>query len=334
MNISAPPPSKNPVLTGHDEAVQQVTSAFASGRMPHAWLITGMEGIGKATLAWHMAHHALSRGENPIGRLDLSHATARLVAGRAHPDLFVLDRPLDEKTGRPKDTIPAEEARKLSSFLHMTSTYGGWRVAIIDGAHALNRFGQNAILKAVEEPPPRCLILLTATSAGVLVPTIRSRCRVLKLRPLDGGVMKSILARCGPDLPPEQMERLIMLSGGSAGLALRIAETGALPLYEELEEILDSMPKADMVKVHAFAERFGRKAESEIFEVMAYLLTERLRRKVLELAGTNNVSSLFRAMSIWDSARLGFAMAVESSLDKKLAFVNVMNEIRRQSAAA
>lgn len=327
MNIL--PPSRNPVLIGHDEALSQVAAAFTSGRMPHAWLITGIEGVGKATLAWHVAHHVLSGGQNPAGQLDMNHPVARLVAGEAHPDLFVVRRPFDEKTGRFRDSIPVEEVRKMAPFLSMTATHGGWRVILLEEAHALNRHGQNAILKVVEEPPANCLILLTATAPGALLPTIRSRCRVLPLQPLEDRPLAAILARCELDLPPDETQRLIRLAGGSAGFALRIAETEALPLFDELTSLLNDAATPDMIKVHALADRIGRKAETDRFTVIAQLLIEALRRNASDMARSGEAPDLSRALQTWERVRQTFVMAVESSLDKKLAFVQVMGNIQQ-----
>jgi DNA polymerase III subunit delta' len=330
MNIL--PPSQNPVLIGHDHALREVEAAFASGRMPHAWIITGIEGIGKATLAFHAAHYVLSGGQNPPGKLNMQHATARLVAGEAHPDLFILRRPFDEKSGRPKDAIPVEDARKIAPFLHLTSTHGGWRVAIIDEAHALGRHGQNAILKVIEEPPARCLILLTATTPGALLPTIRSRCRVLPLQPLDETSLRTILARAGLDVPSGELDRLIELSGGSAGFALKMAEAESLPLFEELTNMLNGLPALDMFRLHALADRIGRKSESDHFAVITQLFTATLRQDVRALALAGQNAALGRSLRVWDRVRHTFAMAVESNLDKKLAFVNAICEIRRATA--
>ncbi|MDD5586412.1 MAG: DNA polymerase III subunit delta' [Alphaproteobacteria bacterium] len=330
MNIL--PPAQNPVLIGHDHALRQIEAAFASGRMPHAWLMSGIEGIGKATLAFHAAHYVLSGGQNPLGKLDMLHPAARLVAGEAHPDLFVLRRPLDEKTGKTKDSIPVEDARKLAPFLHMTATHGGWRVAIIDEAHALNRHGQNAILKVIEEPPANCLILLTATAPGALLPTIRSRCRMLPLQPLDETSLRAVLARSGLDMVASDMERLIELSGGSAGFALNMAEAETLPLFEELMALLQGLPALDMAKLHTLADRIGRKGDGDNFSVITHLLTNKLCQGVREKALKGQRGSLDRSLRLWDNVRQTFAMAVDSNLDRKLAFVNAVCEIRRATA--
>jgi DNA polymerase-3 subunit delta' len=341
-------PSYSPVLIGHDAALRQVREAYASGRMHHAWLVTGPEGIGKATMAFHMAHYVLSGGANLPGRLNMQHPAARLVAAESHPDLFILRRAVDEKTGAQKDSIAVEDARKLASFLRMTATHGGWRVAIIDEAQALNRFGQNAILKAIEEPPARCLIILTVTTPGALLPTIRSRCRVLPLQTLEDDVLRAVLERCGADAGGEaEWQEILALSGGSAGFALKVLQTESLPLYKDLLALLKDLPALDMVRLHQLADKTGRKADADSFAVLTRLLTERLRRAVKAQAeGKEPLEAeeasfdarlasggrLDRTLQLWDKVGQIFAVADHANLDHKLAFINAIAEIRRAAA--
>lgn len=320
------PPSQNPSLIGHDEALTQIGRDFASGRMAHAWMLCGIGGIGKATLAYHMAHAALSNFENKLGQINMAHPQSRLVAAGAHPDLFVLQRPTDEKTGAVKDVIPAEEARKIAPFLRMTSTHGGWRVALVDEAHALNRFGQNALLKVIEEPPKRCLIVLTVTTPGALLPTIRSRCRVIKLQPLTDQALRLVLMRSGVDQPEDEMARLVALSGGSVGLALRLMETEGVDLFDELMRLVKDLPALDVPKLHAYADKITRKGESEKTRVLTELLTTHLARDARERARQG--LPLDRSLHLWDKVREVFTQSGTSALDPKLAFVNAVVEMR------
>jgi DNA polymerase-3 subunit delta' len=296
--------------------------------MPQAWLISGISGIGKTTLAYHIANYIFSDGKNPIGKLNAEQPAARLIAAEAHPDLFVLRRTIDEKTGEPKATIAVEEARKLAPFLHLTSTQGGWRIAIIDEAQALNRHGQNALLKVIEEPPARCLILITVTTPGILLPTIRSRCRVLQLQPLADSAMRAILGRACED--GEVDERRVQLSGGSVGMALKILETECLPLYVEMTAILASMPQLDMARLHALADKMSRKADAESFAVLSELLVNELQKqaKTAAMDGEGG-GQLDRACQVWEKVGQIFIAANQSNLDRKLAFVNAMMEIKK-----
>lgn len=322
-------PAENASLVGHDEAMRQVAAAYATGRMHHAWMIAGPDGIGKATLAYHIAHFVLSGGANAMGNLDLSLPSARLIASGAHPDLFVLARPADEKTGVLKDVIPVEAARLIAPFLHKTPMFGGWRVALIDEAHALNRFGQNTILKLIEEPPPRSLILLTTRAAGALLPTIRSRCRVLKLAPLTPTQIKAVLLRHGVEAEALGPQGLA-LAHGSVGFAMDLLENDGLSLYDELCGLLRALPEIDKARVQVLADRVGRKGGA--FPVLRVLfrnlLRETVQRAAIEEGGDPVLRlPLDRALQVWDKVGEIFAVAETANLDRKLALVRAMTEV-------
>ncbi|MDE2029702.1 MAG: DNA polymerase III subunit delta' [Alphaproteobacteria bacterium] len=315
-------------LVGHDAAMDEVAAAFASGRMHHAWLIAGIDGIGKARLAKHIALFALLGGRGDFGKIDPQHRVAKLVEAETHPDLLIIRRPVDEKTGAQKNTIPVDDVLKIATFLHKTATHGGWRVVILDEAHALNRNGQNAILKIVEEPPPRTLILITVTTPGILLPTIRSRCRMLELEPLDAEHMRAVLKREAAHVSDEDVTALIDLSGGSIGFALKVLRAEALPLYREMLGILGALPELDAARLHKLADQIGRKADAESFEVLTALLIERLRQTVHAESLHEPVGCVDLALDIWDKTRETFAAAERGNLDRKLAFINAITDIR------
>jgi DNA polymerase-3 subunit delta' len=224
--------------------------------------------------------------------------------------------------------IVVDDALKIGAFLRKTATHGGWRVVIVDEAHALNRFAQNAILKILEEPPAQALILMTATTPGALLPTIRSRCRVVQLEPLDEAHMKAVLARAQPDLSGEDLERLIVLSGGSAGFALKIIRTETLALYDELLDIL-AAPDSDIARLHKLADQISRKADAESFEVVTALLIEHLRQSARAAAESGQGrEALDHKVRLWDKTRATLALADSANLDRKLAFINVVAAIQ------
>jgi DNA polymerase-3 subunit delta' len=318
----------NVPFIGHTNALREVQQAFASGRMPHAWLIAGIEGIGKAALAKHIAQFVLANGTSELGKLDPQHPVARLVEAETHPDLLIIRRQTDEKTGALKGVIPVEELLKVAPFFHKTATHGGWRVVIIDEAHALNRHGQNAILKIVEEPPPRTLILLTVTTPGVLLPTIRSRARVLELFPLSMEDMRTLLKATAPQSSPEDITAVIDLSGGSLGFALKILRAGVLPLYREMLGILDGMPQLDIPSLHKLADKIAKKADTEGFEALTALLIERLRQAAHNEAKRHPGGRVDTALQVYDKTKATLASAESANLDRKLAFINAMCDIR------
>lgn len=338
--IDVPPPCQSTALIGHDQAVADIHAVFDSGRMPHAWLITGMEGIGKTTLAYHMAHLILSGGASRIGKVNAQDTSARLIMAEAHPDMYILRRPIDEKTGAIKDTISAEEARKMVPFFHLTSALGQARFALIDEAHTLNRFGQNAILKMIEEPPPGAVVVLTATTVGSLLPTIRSRCRVVALNPLQPVAMETVLTRLGVDLPGgAEKQRLLTHAGGSVGRAVQLLQSEVLPLLEELIALV-AAPDLDVPALHKLGDLVGKKADSESFEVLTSLFTEVLRGSVRAAAlGQGDPTGLAprlaqggrldRALDVWEKTVRTFQTAKTANLDNKLALITAVTDIVR-----
>ncbi|HAX92153.1 MAG TPA: DNA polymerase III subunit delta' [Rhodospirillaceae bacterium] len=344
MPLEIASPHQTLAVIGHDDAKRQLAEAFDSGRMHHAWLLTGAEGIGKTSLAYLVAHMILSGGENRFDRLNPEHPAARLIAAQAHPDLFVLRCPVDEKTGAVKDTIPVDEARKLAPFLSMTASQGAGRVAIIDEAHKLNRHGQNAILKMIEEPPTGATILLTATTVGGLLPTIRSRCRVLPMQTLSDSQLEVVLARLGVEVPEgADKARFFMAAAGSVGRALKLIEADALPLFDELLSILAAMPMLDLLRVQKLADQIGKKADADSFQVVTGLLIDTLRQSIrvaaLGQADPTGLASkiggrarLDKALELWESTGQTFAVAEGGNLDKKLVFINALSTISRMTA--
>lgn len=316
-------------LIGHEDAVRQAGEAFASKRMHHAWLLVGIDGIGKTSFAWHIANHVLSNGENPIGKYNPHNRVTKLIQAEAHPDMLVVRRAVDDKTGELRNVIVVDDALKVASFLRKTSTHGGWRVVIIDEAHMMNRHGENAILKILEEPPAHALILITATTPGALLPTIRSRCRVLQLAPLDRPHMKVVLSRSAPNLSGDEIDRLIAISGGSAGFALKVARTESLPLIDELNGILNDLPALDVPRLHKLADQISRKADAESFEVLRALLQDRVREAAVAAArGSEDRALVERCLQVLDKLSMLFNTADKANLDRKLAFIRAVGDIR------
>jgi DNA polymerase-3 subunit delta' len=263
-----PPPWRNERLIGHELAERTMLAAQQSGRLHHAWLLTGPRGIGKATLAWRFARFLLT--SEPLGLFagsseDLSVAAdapgRALVNARSHPDLFHLRRTLNPDTGRMRSEIVVDDVRGLGEFMHMTPAMGKWRVAIIDAADEMNRNAANAVLKILEEPPPNAVLLMVAHAPGRLLPTIRSRCRRLAVQALPDETVVRLLGDYAPDTSTEERLALSGLAEGSIGRALELASAGSLGLYRDMVEVLATLPQLDMPRLHGFAERFARRGE-------------------------------------------------------------------------
>ena len=257
--MPAPEPRANPILLGHEAAEATILDALRSGRMHHAWLITGPEGIGKATLAYRFARRLLAA--QPAAEslsLDPSHPVFRRVAANAHADLLTVERALNEKTKRMKTQIAVEDVRRITGFMGLTPAEGGWRVVIVDGAEDLNQASANALLKILEEPPPRAILLLVCSAPGRLLPTIRSRCRRLRLTPLADEPMTRLLSDYLPDLNAEQRGRLITLAEGSPGRALILNADEGLAIAALVDKLLADMPAVPMSRGHEIADLLAR----------------------------------------------------------------------------
>lgn len=217
---NAPHPRETFSYVGHDEEESALFEAFRAGRMHHAWLITGAKGLGKATLAYRCARVALGAkriGPRPLD-VDPEDTMARRVAALSHPDLFVLRRGLGER-GKPRREITVDDARDLGGFFALAPSEGGMRVAIIDAVDDLNRNAANAILKTLEEPPARSVLLLVCHAPGAILPTIRSRCRRLALRPLSDD-------QVGFAMGNDADAGVIALSKGRPGRAIALKAQG------------------------------------------------------------------------------------------------------------
>jgi DNA polymerase III subunit delta' len=262
-----PGPRFTAELIGHAGAETAFAEAYESGRLPHAWLICGPKGIGKATLAFRFARFLFSKGAGAgagpglFGPAPASGGMAmspddpifRRVASGGHADLKVVERSVNPDTGKLRSEIVVDDVRALGEFLRLTPAEGGYRVVIVDAADEMNRNAANAVLKALEEPPSRSVLLLVSHSPGRLLPTIRSRCRKLMLSPLDDSQVTAALARLRPELDGEERAAAARLAGGSIGRAIEIADAGGGEIYGELVSVLAKLPKLDMSALQRFA---------------------------------------------------------------------------------
>jgi DNA polymerase III subunit delta' len=262
-----PPPWRNERLIGHETAERTMLAAQQSGKLHHAWLLTGPRGIGKATLAWRFARYLLAGQAGGLFGAADSLEVAREAPGRAlvdartHPDLFHLRRTLHPKEARIQNEITIDDVRDLGAFMHKTPAMGDWRVAIVDAADEMNRASANSVLKVLEEPPPNAVLLIVAHAPGRLLPTIRSRCRRLALQPLSDDSVMELMDAYAPGTSADERLALARLAEGSIGRALELASAGSLALYGEMVGVLSTLPELDMPRLHGFAERFGRRGE-------------------------------------------------------------------------
>jgi DNA polymerase-3 subunit delta' len=283
-----PHPRETKELFGHDGAERMLAEALSGGRMHHGWLLAGRQGIGKATLAYRFARAALSEpGERRAGSLSIAEDTraARQVRALSHPGLLVIRRPYDEKAKRFTASIPIDEVRRLRSFLSHRAADEAWRVVIVDEANELNVNAANALLKSLEEPPPRTVFLLVSSAPGRLLPTIRSRCRMLPLRPLSRQALRSgatlALEAAGEDVPRDSdWPPLERLAEGSVRRVLGLWRSGGLELHERIAKLIMGLPRADWRLAHALSDELQPTAAQVRFELFFELLLNVLQRLI------------------------------------------------------
>ena len=362
-------PRANPDLTGHLEAENSLRAALEAGRLAHAWLITGPKGIGKATLAHRFARYVLANGAilakgpptaagpglfgddalpapEPVAAgagegeglyLDPAHPVFHRALAGSHADLMVVERAVDEKTGRLKGNITVDAIRAVKGFLSLTAGEGAWRVVVIDSADDMNRNAANALLKVLEEPPPQALVLLVSHNPGSLLPTIRSRCRRLTLRPPSiDAVAGLITARC-PDLAAAEARRLAEVAEGSIGYALDLAEQGGLAMLDEVSSLLAKLPDGLPIKdLHDFAGRLGGAGKEAEFDAFAKTLRWWLERLIIAGGGgplpgildaglaarLNAMAGLDRWLEVWEKVSRLLAATTAANLDRKQVVLN------------
>ncbi len=290
----APHPREAPALIGQHDAEAAFLDAYTTGRLHHAWLITGPRGTGKATLAWRIARFlraepAEDQGGGLFGdappapaTLDISpdHPIARRVAALSEPRLLLLRPPWDDKAKRLKSDIPVEETRKLNSFFGLSAADGGRRVVIVDAADQMTVNAANALLKLLEEPPDRATLLLVCHRPARLLPTIRSRCRELRLGPLATDDIARILTAADADADLSAAA-LAELASGSAGDALLLAAEDGPALYARIMALFADAPRLDRPAAIALADEAaqrGRETRRDLILRLIDLYLARLAR--------------------------------------------------------
>jgi DNA polymerase-3 subunit delta' len=320
-------------LFGHEEAERALLEAFASGRIPHAWLIGGPRGIGKATLAYRMARFALAhpdptaRAVREATRLDVdpSHPVTRQIAGQAHPDLLVLER-TENDSGNLRTVITVDQVRRTISFFGSTAGAGGWRVCIVDAADELQQpQAANALLKVLEEPPPRALFLLVSHAPGRLLATIRSRCCRLDLRALaPSEVARAAAAALGRSPDDEAVRAAAAAADGSVARAIDLLSGEGLALRQRVVRLLESLPATDARALHALGDALAAADDGALaafLDAVREWLSTRLKTMPQEPRG------LARIAQAWEEVNRAAEDAQVYNLDRRPLVFSVFSQL-------
>ena len=298
-------PRETGVLFGHGDAEQALLEAYKGGRIPHAWLIGGPPGIGKATLAYRLARFVLAHPDPRLPAVqratslavDADNPVARRIAAQAQGDLLVLERVLNEQTGKLYTVIRVDDVRKAVPFFGSTAGEGGWRVAIVDAVDDLQREGANALLKVLEEPPPRTLLLLVSHAPGRELPTIRSRCRRLLLRPLSpDDVARAVAAATGRNADDAEVKDASAAAEGSVARAIGLLDGSALALRQRVLDLFAQLPDPDPRALHALGDALGG-SEPKTLAAFMDLVNGWLSAR---LAGAPVARQMARTAEVWD----------------------------------
>ncbi len=322
-----PEPRKREGLVGHLAEARMLAADFSAGRLHHAWILAGPRGIGKATLAFRFARYVLA-GQSGLFLEEVQpsplHLAAedpvfRRVASGGHADLRAV-----EPAGA-RGEIRVDAIRDAFRFLRLTPGESAWRVLIVDGADSMNPNAQNAALKLLEEPPPNVLILLVAHRPSLLLPTVRSRCRMLRLAPLDRPAFDEVLRETAPELDAEACARLFAVSGGSPGAALELEQLGGRALKEAVDALLDSLPEIDRKALDRITAAVTESRDAAHFQAFGRILAASLAQR-LRAAGPD---------AAWLEAEAGVSRLLERgtalSLDRRQVVFEIFGRLAKMA---
>ena len=328
-------------LIAHGVVEKQLLAMINAKKLPHALLITGEKGIGKATLAYRLARFLLAPQEQDMGSLfgdpmppeslfvDVESTTFKKIISGSHPDLLVLEG----------DDIKVDKTRTVGEFLSLKPAESSWRVVIVDSADAMNRNAANALLKILEEPPAQAVLILLSHNYGRLLPTIRSRCRQIRMAKLSEIEFAKIMANIAPDVSAIDYSVWGELSGYSAGVSLALIDGKADVLYKELLELLISL---DSVKLHNFSDKFAKKEAERDWQVLVHLILFFIKRvaslqhgEITEIfAGEKhalqkiyNSKTLYLWTDLWDKINKLILDTDNLYLDKKQVIITIFRLI-------
>jgi DNA polymerase-3 subunit delta' len=335
-DVEPPHPRKAATWFGHTEAERALLDAYRGARIPHAWLIGGSPGIGKATLAYRMARFVLAYPDPAAApvqsaqslALPPDHRVVRQIAAQGHPDLLVLERTLNERDVL-RTVITVDEVRRTIPFFGSTAGEGGWRIVIVDAADELNAAGANSLLKLIEEPPPCALFLIVSHAPGRLLATIRSRCRRLLLRPLAAeDVARAAAAALDADPDDADIRAAAAVADGSVGRAIAMLGGPLMAVRERVIELLGRLPATDPRALHALAESLER-ADRAVLATFVDTVRDWLSARLA--ADAQDSRRLARVAQVWDKVNHAARDTEIFNLERKPLVFNVFGWLAETS---
>lgn len=353
------PPAESTELFGHEAHEKILLTLFNEGKLPHALIFAGPMGVGKTTAAFRLARFLLKHGNSDDNQDSLfgdapekpsslyvspdDPVTHRVAAG-GHPDLRFFERPMTDR-GTKKTVVDVETVRKIAPFLRMSSAEGGWRVVILDEADLMNKNAQNAILKILEEPPPKALLILICNRLGAMLPTIRSRCRTVHFSALAPDSLHTLIKRAAPEASATELGMLSALADGSMGRALSLHEHKGANMLNTLIAFLAAFPEWKWAEIHPWAENVGR--EEKTYQGFTYIMEWILRSiarakatggdlpEILKASGLQALEShysLGQWIEICEKLAAHFTAIEQSNLDKRQGVLGAFGLIGGQLA--
>ena len=333
-----PLPQEQSYLFGHDQAQQILLESYRSERLHHAWLIGGQRGIGKATLAFQFARFMLAYphrfSENCKHAISLTDFGDNIPTSNSsiitHPNVLHLSRPWNQTTKQYRNEITVDEIRRTIPFFGTTAGKDGWRICIVDAADEMNLNAANALLKILEEPPEQAIFLVLAHAPGRLLPTIRSRCRRLDLKPLSKENLMQALEKYDimKECTEQQLELVVQISEGSVRRAATLLANKGIEIAESFVQIFQKLPKTDVNSMISFAEKVSARDALDNFELFQDLVRCNIRELIHQGIEKNiQLNSLVNWVEVWEEINEKSSLVDEFNLDKKQLVINTLNSL-------
>jgi DNA polymerase III subunit delta' len=332
----AVPPAANTRLFGHPAAEEFLARSYRSGKGHHAILIEGPEGIGKATLAFRFANHVLANPQPTEAPDTLSDpdqaapAYRQIVAGASH-NLLHITRPFDAKSGKFRTAITVDEVRRAGKFFSQTSGSDSWRIVIVDPADEMNRNAANAILKMLEEPPRRSMFLVLSHAPGRLLPTIRSRCMPLVLRPLGDADLRLALQKLGVSVASAIEAKLVAAAGGSVAQAIKLVNYGGLDILEAFESVLSAGGPDQRKAMHKIADAVAARGSDTLYGFFINHAGEHVAAAAGRAAREGDIDRAFRLSNLHASITERTTVADAYNLDRKQTVLSLLGDLAAAS---